>query len=570
MANAFLKRIFAPTKKSMILAWFLEVVSVLLLVVQAYLLVKIFGTWFDWLVVSGDDPKAPVVLAVDKLGVHGCIWLLFGAMVGRALLAYAKDALLTKAGMTVAGQVRSSLLRQLGELGLTRHYFGSDGALVSKIVTEPDHLVGHARFHVQKMICVSTPIILALCIGVYSLTASLVLLLSVPVVVVAMALIGVATAKKSREQMDALAQLGGRFLDWIRGANTLSRLKATQVAIADMAQSSEDYHKRTMSVLKIAFLNSAVLELLSALCIALVAVYLGFGLMGLLPWARGEALGDFGTALFILLLVPEFYAPMRRLGAEYHIKGQAQASAKALAPILAFKKSHHTGKPLTLTKAPSIHLKNLTVFGDDGRIRLAPTTLDFMGGKRTALLGKSGMGKSTLLHVLLGFGDYEGDVWLDDGRRVAYHEIELGHLRSQMSYLSQTLALLPISILDNLRLACPSAKEEALWEVLDKVGLGELVRSLPNGLKTVLGERGQGLSGGQGQRLMIAQLLLQDAKIWLLDEPTEHLDQKTADDIKALLWELTENKTVIWVTHERDFGEFVFDGVCDLNVGGQR
>lgn len=559
MALAFLRTTFKPVKKSMMLAWLLEVFSVIVLVGQACVLVRIFDGWLAKFVGKSVG------------GMPSDFWqnvlILFGCMIVRALISVIKDALLTKIGLLVASNTRQKLLVKLGELGLARRYFGSDGVLSSKVVDEPDHLVGFARFEVQKMTAVTTPIILAGCISFYSVTAALILLLTAPLVPIFMAFIGIATARKSREQMDALAQLGGRFLDWIRGVNTLSRLGAIPIAVADIDKSSESYRKRTMDVLKIAFLNSAVLEFISAISIALVAVYLGFGLMGGLPWANGQILTSYSTALLILLLVPEFYAPLRRLGAEYHVKSQAVACAKAIAPILAFKSKHQSLDKYTLTHAPAFFLKNITAFGDDGRVRLSPTTLEFAAGQKTALMGASGIGKSTILQILLGFGDYEGDIVLQDGERlVNYQSIDISHLRGQFGYLSQSVALLPISIRENLYLAKPHATQDELIQVLKDVQLWQTISQLPDGLDTKLGERGAGLSGGQGQRLAIAQLVLQDAKVWLLDEPTEHLDEETATHIQTLLHKLGQNKTLIWVTHDETCQNGSFDRVHQLGV----
>lgn len=175
------------------------------------------------------------------------------------------------------------------------------------------------------------------------------------------------------------------------------------------------------------------------------------------------------------------------------------------------------------------------------------------------------MGKSTILQILLGFGDCEGDVIIhtNDGS-IRYDEIDVAQLRTQFGYLSQTAPLLPMTIADNLRLAKPDASDAKLVQVLKEVGLWNLVETLPDGINTMLFERGGGLSGGQGQRLAIAQLLLQDAKVWLLDEPTEHLDGQTAGWIKELLCRVSVGKTVIWVTHD---GVGVdFDRVHDLNA----
>ena len=554
MAAAFLKATFSPVKKIIMVTWLLDMLSVMVLVGQVCVLVWIFN---GWLMQFLGQPAGELTNFWQNLT------LLAICMLIRIVLGYVRDYLLSNIGLKIASQIRLKLLNKLTTLGLARRYFGSDGVLASKIIDEPDHLLGYARFEVQKMTSVSTPLLLAGCIAFYSKTAALILLATAPFIPILMAIIGIATARKSREQMDALAQLGGRFLDWIRGANTLTRLGATDIASADIAKSSENYRYRTMQVLKIAFLNSTALEMISAVSIALVAVYLGFGLLGKLPWSEGVILTNYQTALFILLLVPEFYAPLRRLGAEYHVKGQAVSCAKAIAPILNFKQKKQGTKILTLKNPVGFELKNLTVFGDDGRLRLSPANAVFQSGKRTAIIGKSGLGKSTILQVLLGFGDYEGDVILTDEKQsINYQELDLIHLRQNFGYLSQSAYLLPLTIAENLKLAKSDASDDEMIAALKNVQLWQIIEKLPDGIHTKLTERGGGLSGGQGQRLAIAQLLLQDANIWFLDEPTEHLDTKTAKNIKNLLLELSQNKTVIWVTHDTDFTGF--DAIYDL------
>ena len=554
MAAAFLKATFSPVKKIIMVTWLLDMLSVMVLVGQVCVLVWIFN---GWLMQFLGQPAGELTNFWQNL------ILLAICMLIRIVLGYVRDYLLSNIGLKIASQTRLKLLNKLTTLGLARRYFGSDGVLASKIIEEPDHLLGYARFEVQKMTSVSTPLLLAGCIAFYSKTAALILLATAPFIPILMAIIGIATARKSREQMDALAQLGGRFLDWIRGANTLTRLGATDIASADIAKSSENYRYRTMQVLKIAFLNSTALEMISAVSIALVAVYLGFGLLGKLPWSEGVILTNYQTALFILLLVPEFYAPLRRLGAEYHVKGQAVSCAKAIAPILNFKQKKQGTKILTLKNPVGFELKNLTVFGDDGRLRLSPANAIFQSGKRTAIIGKSGLGKSTILQVLLGFGDYEGDVILTDEKQsINYQELDLIHLRQNFGYLSQSAYLLSLTVAENLKLAKSDASDDEMIAALKNVQLWQIIEKLPDGIHTKLTERGGGLSGGQGQRLAIAQLLLQDANIWFLDEPTEHLDTKTAKNIKNLLLELSQNKTVIWVTHDTDFTGF--DAIYDL------
>lgn len=559
-ANNFLKSAFEPVKRSLHLAWLCDVASVVLLMVQAWVLSLIFDRWLAAFIPSASLQWQETAVWMPT---WLCVAVLALAMLLKVAVGYLRDVILTQAGMQVVTRVRADLLNRLGDMGVARRFFGSDGVIANKIIDEPEHLFGYVRFAVQKNTAVSTPILLAIFIAFFSPMAAMILLATAPLVPIFMVMIGTATSRKSREQMDAMAQLGGRFLDWIRGVNTLSRLSAVDIAVADIDNSAETYRKKTMSVLKIAFLNSAVLEFLSALSIALVAVYLGFGLIGILPWQPNVLITSYSTALLILLLVPEFYAPLRRLGAEYHVKGQAMAAAKAMMDMMNFQSVQAGKQQVDLVGAVGFRLTKVAAFGDDGRIRLSPTTLEFIAGKTTLLQGESGAGKSSLLQILLGFGQYTGDIEIyDEHQSYAYHQLDLAYLRHQFGYLAQTPALLPINIADNLRLAKQNATDAELITVLKAVGLWSLIDKLPDGLATQLSERGGGLSGGQAHRLAIAQLLLQDAKIWLLDEPTEHLDLATSQEICALLHRLATNKTVIWISHEQTTA--AFDAVCRL------
>lgn len=534
-ATAFLRTQLAPFQGKLRRIFALDVLAVLLLVLQMACLAKIVA----YLLTNALDGRASDVMSSHLwalIGVASCLLL-------RPVLFFWRDKWLSEIGDDLAFGVRKQLLDKLALLGLAKNRFGADGALASLITREPDALHGYARFFVQKMTAVATPLIIAIAIACQSLLASALLLITAPLVPIFMALIGIKTANKSREQLDALADLGGRFLDWLRGSNSLVRLGAVSVAGQDIAKAAEAYKERTMSVLKIAFLNSAVLEFLSALSIALVAVYLGFGLLGELPFSKGTMLISYEAALFILLLVPEFYAPLRRLGADYHIKGAAEGAAKALAPLMAVVASEQMPARLTST---DIVLREAQVVAD-GRVRLAPTSLRIAKGERWAIMGASGSGKSTLFALLLGFVPYTGQASIGGNELLT---TDMVSLRRHIGYLPQTPALLPLSIADNLRLANPDATDAQLQAVLEQVGLWTLIEALPKQLATPLNERGGGLSGGQAQRLAIAQLLLQEASIWLLDEPSEHLDEASKAQISALLARLSVGKTLLWATHD--------------------
>ena len=536
--NQTLRHYAAMAKRPIYMAWGLSVVSTLVLIVQSWLIAVIFADWLTQ--IAHHRPATDVFF--DYLP-----WLI-GCLLLRPLLHFCKDQLALDAGLQVASILRKTLVEKLAQVGAARDQYGSDGGLASMVIEQCDALTGYvSRFYLQRLIVVSTPIMLLVAAATQSWIATLILLLTAPLVPVFMVLIGHATARKSRQQFAAMAQLSGRFLDWLRGTATLQRLDAVGHASQDIDASAEAYRMRTMSVLKIAFLNTAALELLAALSIALLAVYLGFGLIGILPWQKNTVPVPYQSALFLLLLAPEFYAPLRQLGADYHVKAQAEGAIAELSPLLAFESAEKTkANHFLLTAPPAIDANNIWV-NHQQRIRLAPLSFAIAAGERLAIVGQSGSGKSTLLQIFLGFCAYQGDIFIDNQN---FNTINSTQFRHQIAYLSQQTMLLPMSIADNLRLPNPTASDDKLWQILAQVGLKPLIKALPNQLDTQLGERGSGLSGGQQRRLAIAQLLLQDAQLWLLDEPTEHLDSDTAAEINGLLQQVTRGKTVLWVTHD--------------------
>lgn len=522
--RAFLRKCLTAYRLRLWFAWGLDVVAVLCFVALMWQIACFFGNLLQ--------KTADAEYAFGQFLV--AVAVLFGV---RFLALLGRERILLEVGLNISHQVRQNVLQSLAVHGLARRQFGSDGALASHVLNEPDALMGYARFVVQQKTALSSALVILIAVASQSLKAALLLIVSVPFLLVLMAWVGIKTAKKSRSQMDALARLGGRFLDWIRGMNSLVRLGSVGIAKNDLSQAALAYQKGTMQVLRVAFLNSAVLELFTALSIAVVAIYLGSALLGLLPWSVAKPLIDYRLALFVLLLVPEFYAPLRRLSAEYHAKSSANAAAKVLAVLCATPKNQVVAPALV----GDIVIKNLKV-----NQRLVLPDWHIKTGTRWALVGSSGAGKSTLFEVLLGVCAYEGSATMH-AQQIA--QLDQQSLYQHLGYLPQTPALLPISIKDNLKLAKTTATDQEIFAILEQVGLS-FVHDLPDGINTKLGERGGGLSGGQMQRLAIAQLVLQDAPIWLLDEPTEHLDETTKCDIHALIERQSRGKTLIWATHD--------------------
>ncbi|GAB2907153.1 cysteine/glutathione ABC transporter permease/ATP-binding protein CydD [Rheinheimera gaetbuli] len=514
--------------------------AALLFILQCYLLSLVFA---DWLNTMANRQSLNLQLLLSILP------LLALCLLGRPLLQYGREQLCVNASMQARLTLRQQLLQHVATAGPGKNQYGSDGSISTKLLEQVDALDGFiSRYYVQRYLVLLTPILLAIATAFYSTLAAAILLVTAPLVPMFMIILGNSAATASQQQFAELSRMGGRFLDLVRGLPTLRQLNATGRAANSVSNAAQRYRDSSMRVLKMAFLSAAVLEFFSALAIALLALYLGLGLLGILPWAKGEIPVPYQGALFILLLAPEFYAPLRQLGSDYHAKAQAEAAIAELAPILQRQAWQHSGsQSLQLSQAPALVINQLYINGNDGRTRLAPFSLNIHSGERIALQGPSGSGKSSLLHALLGFTPYQGDILVNHQPLAT---LELAQWQQQLGYMAQHSSFMAASIADNLRLAAPSASDEQLKQVLEQVELWPLISRLPLRLNTLLGERGLGLSGGQLQRLALAQLLLRSARIWLLDEPAAHLDGATAYRLHQLIGRLSAGKTVLLVSHQ--------------------
>lgn len=493
----------------------------------------------------------------------------------RPLLQFGRERLSQRASWRARRELRERLLQSLAALGPARRGLGADAQLASQTLEQVDALDGYiSRYQVQRQLVILVPLMVLLATAWHSPVAAALLLFTAPLVPLFMILLGQTAASASQRQFVALGRMSGRFLDLLRGMRTLRHLQALPAAQAAVEEAAEDYRSRTMGVLRLAFLSTAVLELFASIAIAMLALYLGMGLLGMLPWSPGQAPVPYQSALFILLLAPEFYAPLRQLGSDYHARAEAQAAVTEMLPLLQLyteppRRSRApaanppspcgsrdlAAKPAARPAgAPAISCQSLTVKDPGTPARLQPLDLQLEPGARVLVQGPSGSGKSTLLHTLLGFLPYRGEV-LINGRPLA--SMERSHWHTQVSYLAQQPELLPGTVADNLRLAVPQATDEELVHVLREVDLWPLLRQLPLQLETPLGERGLGLSGGQLSRLALARLLLRDTPVWLLDEPLAHLDADTAGAIAGLLERLSLGRTLLLVSHDRNGLEWV-------------
>lgn len=552
-----LRQLQALQKGRLRLALLLALGNSALLIGQYGLLAWLLNQWLQHSVNPEFSTTALPALLPVFIALAACMLL-------RPVLHYGRERLCLTASLQIRRQLRDQVLTRLAQPAAQLAHSDSEGALASRVLDQVDALDGYLqRYVVQARLAVLVPLLLVAVIAPLSLLAAALLLLTAPLVPLFMIILGNAASASSRKQLQALSRLGGRFLDLVRGMRTLQQLQATAQAQEQVAQAAEGYRQRTMAVLRLAFLSSAVLEFFAALSIALVAVYLGLGLLGILPWAKETIPVPYAGALFILLLAPEFYAPLRQLGNDYHAKADAEAALQELEPLLQQSGWQHSGEqPLQGSLPADIQADNLQVVSADGRQRLQLDRLHLPAGQSLLLQGASGAGKSTVLQVLLGALPYQGSLTVN-GQDFA--ELQLDSWLDGLDYLAQTPHFIEGSLADNLRLAQPEATGPQMRAALEQVGLGELLAG--RGLDWPLQERGSGLSGGQLSRLALARLLLRDRPLWLLDEPTAHLDPDSRRQIHQLLQQLGSGHSLILVSHSSIALDWV-DQRLELSTAG--
>jgi len=394
----------------------------------------------------------------------------------------------------------------------------------------------YARFNPARLAAAVSPVlIIALCAIASPVAAGILTLTLVPFAF-GMILTGTAAAAESRRQFLALERLSGLFLDRVRALPTLLSFQAEAHTTAEIARSADELERRTGRVLKIAFLSSGVLEFFSALSVALVAVYCGFNLLHLLPFPVPESL-TLSQAFFVLAMAPEVYAPMRRLAAAYHERQAAEAAAVSVANALPPAPTRARRAPVT-APAPAIRFRGVTITYDDGASPVRDFDLDVPAGSIVTLVGPSGSGKSSLLHLLLGLAPLAGGEVEADGVTLS----AAGNFTDRVGWASQAPVVVPGTLGDNIALAARGASRQRLQAVATLAGLdGDLDR--------VLDERGGGLSGGERRRLGLARALLKPAPILLLDEPTANLDAASEAALLPVIRAAARGRTTLIATH---------------------
>lgn len=455
-----------------------------------------------------------------------------------------RDNAAAGASLTIRQRVRQDLItrwRKAGPVGLAQ---SSPATLASEWLEQVEALHGYfARFLPQMILSVVVPLIILVIVLPMDWIAGGFLLLSAPLIPLFMALVGMGAEKLNKQHFETLGRLSGHFLDRLRGLTTLQLLGQTRRATREVGRATDQYRRINMKTLKVAFLSSAVLEFFSSVAIAVIAMYIGFGLLGYIQFGGAADLSLF-SGLFILLLAPEFFQPLRQLSQHYHDRAAALGAAECLLDRL--EQDNHEGdlhpvgdQPPDMTRG--VQLRDVSMAYADRAPLFSGVNLEIASGEIVGIAGPSGGGKSTLLYLLAGFcAPASGSISVF---------AEPPGVRP-FGWLGQSPFVFQGTWAENLRLVAPEASDEALMAAIAQAGLKALVEDHPLGIEAPISESGSGLSGGQGRRLALARIFLADYPLVLLDEPTAGLDseseQAVIDGLKALA---NGKRTLIMVSH---------------------
>lgn len=531
--NLWLKQQSTLAKRWLMLTIGLGVLSSLFLLGQAALLASILHQL--------------IIENVDKYQLLPHFYGLIAIILVRALCSWGREIAGFRCGKEIRVYIRRQILEKLRELGPAYIKGKPAGAWATLLLEQVEEMHDFfAKYLPQMSLSVLIPFVILAVVFPVNWAAGLIFLITAPLVPMFMAFVGLRAAEANKKNFKALQRLSGHFYDRLQSMTTIRLFDRTKAETEVMKSASEVFRKRTMDVLRIAFLSSAVLEFFTSISIAITAVYFGFSFIGELDFGYYGASVTLFSGLFVLILAPEFYQPLRDLGTFYHAKQQAIGSAESIVEFLDLDVSKvRSGNQTLDTQSIAIEAHELIILSPEGDKLAGPLSFHLDNGQTTALVGPSGAGKTSLINAILGFLPYQGSLKINGIER---SDLDLEDWRSHISWVGQNPLLLHGTIRDNITLGKENISDAAIERVLENSFAAEFVNK--QGLDYPITDRSGGLSVGQAQRLALARAMLQDGAFWLLDEPTASLDARSERLVMQGLEAQIQHRTALMVTHQ--------------------
>jgi ATP-binding cassette, subfamily C, bacterial CydCD len=468
---------------------------------------------------------------------------------GRAFLTWVNEVSANVVAVKIKSDLQERLFNHILNLGPAYTRGQRTGELTTAAVEGIEALDAYySQYLPQLVITALIPISILIVVFPIDLLSGIVMLVTAPLIPFFMILIGKGAEIVTQRQYQTLSRLSAHFLDSLQGLTTLKLFGQSKVHAKNIEKVSNQFRDTTLGVLRVTFLSALALELLATLSTAIIAVEIGFRLL----YARME----FQEAFFILILAPEFYLPLRNLGARFHAGMSGTTAAKRIyeildTPLISNQFPAISNQPVE--QVNSIRFENVSyTYPDEIAPALDDITLEIDAGQHIALVGASGAGKSTLVTLLLGFVQpTSGTITIHQDHQITNSsEPSLVHkLRNSIAWVPQRPHLFHDTLDANIRLGRPDATKEEIIKAAKTAHLHEFIETLPEKYETVIGESGARLSGGQAQRLALARAFLKDAPILILDEPTSSLDPETETLLEESTHRLMHGRTVVTVAH---------------------
>ncbi|HVJ48282.1 thiol reductant ABC exporter subunit CydD [Desulfitobacterium sp.] len=481
---------------------------------------------------------------------NSLMWIL-GILVVRGIVQWFSEVTAHEAAIRIKENLRERFLKTLIQLGPLYARGERAGELVNTAIEGIEALEDYfARYLPQLALAGLIPLFILFYVFPLDYESGMILLLTGPLIPVFMMLIGKLAEKKSLQQWRALSWMSAHFLDMLQGLATLKVFGRSQDQARVIGRVSDSFRRTTLSVLRIAFLSALVLEFMATISTALVAVALGLRLV------YGKI--SFEEALFLLVIAPEFYQPLRNLGLQFHASLSGVNAANRIYEVLnqvenlegdVLHQEMESNMSITgIPKDLTLSFKQVSlVYAAKEAPALDDLSFDVRSGERVALVGPSGAGKSSAFSLLMRFIEpTKGEILISG---IPLGQFPPAQWRSHIAYLSQQPYLFSGTIEENIRLARPEALDSEVKEAAQKAAAHDFIVSFPQGYQTLVGEGGASLSGGQAQRIAIARAFLKNASLLLLDEATEGLDAESESVIQNSLTELMAGRTVLMIAH---------------------